>query len=331
MQLSESLQRFKLAKIGEASLDTIRWYEQRIGTLVSFLDDMPIKDVTIHDLRRWRAWLWEKDSRWADHPGRPEEEGGLSNWTRHGYIRAVRSFFNFLVKEGYLKHSPAQRLKLPPRPNEPPKHVKPEDVLAMLKAAKDNPRDYAIVLFLADSACRVGGLLSLNLEDLDLDGRITEDGEIIYSVDVREKGYCGQPRVRTVYLSKMTVEAMRAYLEVRPRNKGGRLFVGQRGPLSHAGVYLILKRLAQRAGVDGRWHPHAFRHGWARGALINGADLGTVCEVLGHSDIKVTHEFYARWADLELAERHSRFSWINSVDDDAQEDDSIEDGETPAE
>ena len=80
----------------------------------------------------------------------------------------------------------------------------------------------------------------------------------------------------------------------------------------------MLKRLAKRAGVNGRFNPHAFRHGWARGALKNGADLGTVSQILGHSSIQVTAEFYARWADEELAQRHQKFSWLNSTHQDEQ-------------
>ncbi|KAA3660662.1 MAG: hypothetical protein DWQ04_18775 [Chloroflexi bacterium] len=79
--------------------------------------------------------------------------------------------------------------------------------------------------------------------------------------------------------------------------------------------------LAKKAGVNGRCNLHAFRHGFARGSLKNGSDLGTVSRLLGHSSIQITAEFYTRWTDSELAKRHRTFSWFNSAHQDEQSDD----------
>ena len=75
------------------------------------------------------------------------------------------------------------------------------------------------------------------------------------------------------------------------------------GPLSGNGVYQMLQRLAKKAGVK-RFNPHSFRHAWARRALRNNLDLGSVSQILGHTSIKVTHEFYGFWDEGELPERH---------------------------
>lgn len=305
--IEQAQQAFELSQVGEVATSTISWYRQRINSLIAFLGNVAIEEITIHDLRRWRAWLLEKKNRWASHSHKPEQEGGLSVWTIRGYVRAIRYFFNWLVEEGYLSNSPAQRLKPPPKPEEPPKAISTEDLKKLLDEAKaTSARDYAIVCFLADTGCRVGGLVGLELADLELKrGRAT----------VREKGRGGQQKARTVYLGADTTAALEAWLEKRPLTDSDHIFLGQRGPLKDNGVYQMLKRLAKRAGVNGRFNPHAFRHGWARGALENGADLGTVSQILGHSSIHVTAEFYARWADEELAKRHQRYSWLNTTQD----------------
>ncbi len=300
--IEQAQQNFELSQIGEVSPATIRWYKHRLTSLVEFLGNVAIAEITINDLRRWRVWLLEKNSRWASHSHKPEQEGGLSTWTIRGYIRAIRRFFNWLVEEGYLPSSPAQRLKMPPKPEEPPKAVSDEDLQKFLKEARaTSPRDYAIVCFLADTGCRVGGLIGLTLEDLNLvHGRAT----------VREKGRGGKNKARTVYLMEETKEAIEVWLQERPSTGSKHVFVGIRGPLKDSGVYQMLQRLGKRAGVNGRCNPHAFRHGWARGALKNGADLATVSQILGHSSIQVTADFYARWADEELAQRHRKYSWL---------------------
>lgn len=325
MLISEALEIFERAKKGAVTKFTHLWYRQRIEDLKSFLGDVAIEDVTAEDLDRWKESLMEKTSRWANHPGRPEVEGGLSNWTIRGYLRTIRIFFNFFVEQGHLEDSPAKRLKLPRRPKNQPKFIKQEDALAMLKVAQDNPRDYAILLFLADTGCRLGSIVSLRIDKLDLNGHVGPNGATVYFAPVEAKGFGGIPRETIVYFGEKTAEAFRAYLEVRPQNGCEQVFVGLRGALQESGVYQVLKRLAAKAGVEENWNPHAFRHAWAYGARINGADIATVSESLGHSGIAVTHEFYGQLPNLQIGERHIHFSWINSVEEDAAEEDSTED------
>jgi integrase/recombinase XerD len=68
--------------------------------------------------------------------------------------------------------------------------------------------------------------------------------------------------------------------------------------------------MSYKAQITGRHNPHAFRHGFARGALQNGADISTVAQLLGHSDVSITVRFYARWSDEELKAKHAAVSWL---------------------
>lgn len=246
------------------------------------------------------AWADKKTERWAEHPRRPTVTGGLSAFSLHGYARAWKAFFRWCQQQGYLAHDPTSVLQVPPLPEQPPKAVLPDD-LAQLLAAHDHPRDYALICFLADTGCRVGGLVNLRLADVNL-----EEGFAI----VREKGYGGQHKARKVYMKLRTVEALRRYLGEQPREAEQPVFGGQRGPLTESGVFQRLKCVAQHAQVAGRSNPHAFRHGFVRGALENGADLSTVAQLAGHCNVDVTARFYARWTDAELKEKHDRVSWL---------------------
>ena len=196
MKLSEALREFDLSLVGNAADSTRVWYQQRLGALVEFTGDVEIEELTISHLRRWRASLIERDERWSDHPTRPEQEGGLSPWTVRGYVRAVRAFCNWLVAEGLLISSPAARLRLPPKPQNPPRAVSSEDVLAMLEVA--GVRDRAIVCVLAATGCRVGGLCDLRLPDLELEHEPAR-------AMVREKGRGGK-KSRLVFFGPQTVE-----------------------------------------------------------------------------------------------------------------------------
>lgn len=302
MFLKEALHEFDLAMMGEDTDPTRDWYQRSLKSLVQFLGNVKVDTITTSDLRRWRASLLNQESRWSDHPTRPETKGKLSLNTVASRITALRGFFSWLVDEGVLDSNPAARIKPPGLATVTPKAADPEDILAMIEVA--DTRDEALIRFLADTGCRVGGLCRLTVKELDLaQGQAT----------VYEK-YRGGVKDRKVYLSDETVAALRDWLAIRPQEYDDRVFIGRQGPLSPTGVYQALERLAKRAGIQGRYNPHAFRHCWAREALKSGADLATVSQILGHSSIRVTHQFYARWSKDELGERHNRFSWLNSVE-----------------
>jgi integrase/recombinase XerC len=282
MKLSEAIEEFRLDIPVEA---TRRVYLYTLNKLLKHLGDVEISSIDISALRRWRE----------------QAQVGLSVHTFHRDVRQVRTFFNWLVDEQHLKHSPAARLKMPRLPKgEPPKDISSVDLERIIGYARDHgsARDYAVVRFLAESGGRVGGMVKLRLGDLDL-----EKGQAL----VREKG----SKTRTVRFGPETIHALRAWLIVRPRDKWGDvIFIGKRGPLTQSGVYRLLQRLATAAEVEGRFNPHAFRHAFARRLLKHGADLGTVSRLMGHSDIKTTHQFYAVWSADELTERWQEFGGI---------------------
>ena len=265
---------------GVKSPATIAWYRKRLAGLEARLGKVGIDQVKVDQLRDWRACLLRQE---------------LSVWTLHGHVRAARKFFRWLAEEGLLRCSPALRLELPRLTYEPRKGIDQRDMLRMIAQARASPRDYALVLFLADSAARCGGVASLTIPDLELvRGRAV----------VHEKG----SKARTVYLQPRTCEALRSYLGTRV---SGPVFLGLSGKgLRYDGIYQLLKRLAHRAGVTERWNPHNWRHGAARGMLNRGANLAQVSQILGHSDVSVTVRFYGSFVDDELKAAHARYTWL---------------------
>ena len=302
MILNRAFQLFLNAKRGEVSEETIKWYQRRLSLLLQRFGEYEIETITTDDLREYRASLMDKDTRWENHPSRPSEDGGLSPYTLHQYVRSVRTFFKWLAEEGKIETNPAARLGLPPLPKNPPKAVNEDDLVKMLDYAAQHAskRDYALLCFIADTNARAGGVAGLVVDDLDLENR---------TAIVREKGRGGNACGRAVSFKQRTAEALRQWLEECPR--GTYVFVSKRrSHLTPSGIHTIIEKIAEKAGVQGRHNPHGFRHGWAMGALRRGADLATVSQDLGHSSVVVTADFYARWSTKELAERHEKFSWL---------------------
>lgn len=316
MKLSTVYDHFDASIAGEVRERTRQWYKTQLTPMIEFLGNPEVDSITAHDLRRWRIHLLNKKER--EYGGRrPTKPGKLSIATVRGYVRALRRFFRWAYEERDipLEHNPSSRINLPPRDKIPPKAISAGDLLMLLKEAESNPRDLAIVAFLADTGCRVSGLVALNKSDLYLDE---------YKAEVREKG----GKTRWVYFSQGVYVALVKYLAEHPRPDDPAVFVGPQGRLTSSGIYQVLMRLAKRAGVQGRFNPHSFRHAFAREALQNGGNLGVVSELLGHESVEVTARYYARWQDSELHDWHNRISPLsksnladNIVDDESRADD----------
>jgi len=283
--LTIALALFLLSLQGVKAPATGKWYATRLSSLQRQLGWKTIQQISVTDLRRWRGLVCtEKD---------------LSVWTLHGYVRSARRLFAWMVQEGMLEVSPADRLELPTLTYEPRKGIEYHDMLKMVEAARDSPRDYALVLFLADSAARCGGVANLKVEDLEL-----ARGRAL----VLEKG----KKTRPVFLRPRTCQALRAYIGGR---RSGPVFLNERvgrggEGLKPGGIYQALERLAECAGVTEKWNPHNWRHGAARGMLRRGANLAQVSQILGHSDVSVTVKFYGSFVDDELKAAHARYSWL---------------------
>ena len=175
------------------------------------------------------------------------------------------------------------------------------------RAADGQPRDLALVAFVADTGCRRGEAASLRIVNLDL-----ENGEAL--VD-------GKTDERLVDFGDRTAKALRAWLDVRPEVDHDYVFVSfsngpsNDDPLGVGGIYQVFKRLARAAGVTGRFNPHAVRHLVGQ-QFTDKSNLELARQKLGHRDIATTADFYAN-QDRERVKRASqRLSLVNHLDDD---------------
>lgn len=286
MKVRGAIQAFLASLEGVKAPATVHWYSTRLAGLEARLGGHLLHRITIADLRQWRSVL--------------VSQSNLSSWTRHGHVRAVRRLFRWLEVEGHTETNLAARLELPKIEFVPRRGIDYRDMLSMVRAASASPRDYALVLLLADTAARVGGVAGLTIKDLDLSaGRAF----------VREKG----GKTRVVFFGPRTAAALAAYIDQR---QTGPVFLSLKGGrrLQGGGIYQAMERLAARAGVKERWNPHSFRHGAARAMLRSGANLAQVSQILGHSDVSVTVKFYGSFVDEELKQLHGRYSWVPGED-----------------
>ena len=214
-------------------------------------------------------------------------------------VAAIKSFFHFLVAEGFIRDDPTATLDSPRVKKYLPRAISQEDVEKLLEAAgrTDEPRslrDRAILELLYATGMRVSELVALNEGDVDL-----------ASASVRCFGKGSKERVIPVY--DRAVQAIDAYVtkgRVRlvRRAEQKALFLNQRGErLTRQGLWLIVKGYVKGAGLKVPVTPHTLRHSFATHMLRGGADLRNVQELLGHANIATT-QVYTQVSNERLRE-----------------------------
>jgi integrase/recombinase XerC len=214
-----------------------------------------------------------------------EHRNGLGPRSIQRRLSALRSFFNFLIREGVLKSNPADGIKAPKAGKRLPKTLDADRMARLLGAPEDDPlarRDHAMMELLYSSGLRLAELVGLDLTDLDLGDR---------TVRVLGKG----SKTRVVPVGRYAVTAVSAWLKDRAiLAKPGvtAVFVGQNGRrLGARAIQRRIDRAARRQGIDLKVHPHLFRHSFATHLLESSSDLRGVQELLGHSDISTTQVY----------------------------------------
>lgn len=165
-------------------------------------------------------------------------------------------------------------------------------------------RDRAVLLCLADTGCRRGGLAGLSLHDLHLSQ---------HAARVSEKG----TKTRKVFFGPMTAQALERWLAVRPKCDHAEVFVTLTNnvikPLGAEGISRVCKRLKRAAGIREPASPHAFRHRFAREFLRQGGDIGVLSQLMGHADVNVTLKHYAQFIPDELQAFHRQYSSLSDM------------------
>jgi integrase/recombinase XerD len=265
---------------------TVEAYRRDLADLAAFLGGDPAKA----DADEIRGWL-------ADMRARGLAPASIA---RRG--AAARSFFRHLVLIGEREDNPAAEVDLPRRRQRLPRSLSPREVERLIEAAQGvtprSLRDRALVELLYGAGLRVGEAVGLDRGRVDLENRI-----------VRCLGKGDKERI--VPLGRQATEALRRYLaRGRPhldRRRRPELFLNaQGGALTRAGAFLILRRLAGKAGLEpARVHPHLLRHSFATHLLEGGADLRSVQEMLGHADLGTT-ELYTHVSDQRRRDTYFR-------------------------
>ncbi|MEW6008703.1 MAG: tyrosine recombinase XerC [Candidatus Omnitrophota bacterium] len=233
----------------------------------SFLKDTPMESIDYLVLRRYLAHLKARN---------------LSKRSINRKLSSLRAFFKFLFKEGLIKTNPAALLSSPKLDKHLPLFMTEDETVKLLEAADGHDwlslRDRAILETLYSTGMRISELLGLNLDDIDFISGV---------VKVRGKG----KKERLIPIGNSAINSIRRYLDNR-LDKSQTIFLNKnKTRLTTRGARLILNKYIKKASLKQGISPHTLRHSFATHLLNRGADLRSVQELLGHSNLSTTQVY----------------------------------------
>ena len=210
-------------------------------------------------------------------------------------IASIRSFYQFEVKNGKIKTDPTANIQSPKIEKRIPNILTFKEVALLLDQPKDidlkGIRDKAMLEFAYATGMRVTEIISLNIEDVNL-----EDGFVNCKTGNKS---------RNIPLGKMSLKALKEYVSeargilIKDESEKA-LFVNINGRrLTRQGFWKIIKFYKEQAHIDKDITPHILRHSFATHLLQNGADIRAIQAMLGHSDISST-QVYMQFQDNGL-------------------------------
>jgi integrase/recombinase XerC len=208
---------------------------------------------------------------------------GLSGRSIQRRLSALRTFFNYLLRERAVTANPGLDVRAPRSGRHLPDTVNVDDMNQLLGVTDREPltlRDLAMLELLYSSGLRLAELVSLNLDDVDLGERM---------VRVTGKG----AKTRVIPVGGKACQALRDWLAVRRVAPGETAMFTSLGGrrLGARAVQQRVQRRARLRGLPGRLHPHTLRHSFASHLLESSGDLRAVQELLGHADISTTQVY----------------------------------------
>ncbi|MBU0577198.1 tyrosine-type recombinase/integrase [Patescibacteria group bacterium] len=304
MQLSNAIRQFlEYCEIEKnQSQKTLTNYAHYLERFLGFAGDISLSAIDLSLIKKYRLFL----NRLEHRPKEP-----LSIKTQNYHIIALRAFFKYCVKQDWKSLEP-EKVELSKIPDRTVEYLDREELERLFRSVNTGKinglRDRAILELLYSTGLRISELVSLNRDQVNL-----ERGEF----QIRGKGQ----KVRIVFLSDRAKGWIKEYLNMRDDNYDP-LFLnhrrsrkkqdddldikGEHRRLTAYTIQEMVRNTAYKAGIVKKVTPHVLRHSFATELLINGADIRSVQEMLGHASITTT-QIYTHITNKKLREIHEKY------------------------
>ena len=284
---------------------TIAWYTEMLMSFLNYIK----KELYCHDLlafsidnvRNYIIYLHNKP-KFQGHPFIPQQNKLLSPRTVQCHVRALKAFASWLYAEGYTDQNILANLKMPKATSKVMEPLTPQEIKKVVSSINrqsySGERNHGILVTLLDSGLRASEAAGITLDNLNLKGgyiKITGKGD----------------KERIVPIGKFVQMELLHYIEkVRPQpyySDCDKLFLSRGGkPITVNTVKLVFSRLAKSSGVN-RLHAHLCRHTFAINYLLNGGDIFSLREILGHTTLEMVNH-YLHFTSSQITAQHQKYS-----------------------
>jgi site-specific recombinase XerD len=311
LTLDELVRRYAVSnKADGKSLRTVNWYTEMLASFCDYArselhsNGMPI--FTLDVVRTYILLLQQKRC-FEGHPYTPKQDRPLSVQTLRCHCRALKAFASWLHSEGYTAENRLKNLRLPKaqaRMMEPLTAGEIDKVISCIDMNSSiGTRNRTIVVTALDTGLRASELVGIKLTGLNLEGGY---------IRVMGKG----AKERIVPIGKYVQRLIWRYVdEVRPKPSDGgceNLFLSREGkPITANTIKLLFSRLARSSGLK-RLHAHLCRHTFAINYLMNGGDIFSLREILGHTTLEMVNH-YLHFTSSQITEQHRKFSPMDKM------------------
>jgi site-specific recombinase XerD len=304
MLLSDAIRQFlEYCEIEKnQSKKTIINYQHYLNRFLEFTDDIDISNISQELITKYRLFLNRIELK---------QNENLTIKTQNYHIIALRAFLKFCSKKDWKTLAP-EKIELSKIPERTVEFLTREELEKLFRYADNGKqtglRNRAILEMLYSTGLRISELVNLDRQNIDFDR-----GEF----SIRGKG----KKVRIVFMSERAKSWLKEYLDSRDDNydplfinhgrsrnikKGDLDLTGQHKRLTEYTIQEMVRVTGARAGIIKHVTPHTIRHSFATELLLNGADIRSVQELLGHSSITTT-QIYTHLTNNKLKEIHQKF------------------------
>jgi site-specific recombinase XerD len=311
LTIDELTRRYEISNSADGkSPKTIAWYRDILTQFSAYLKTKQctsyLSAFSIDTVRGYILYLHHKP-RFKGHPYMPEQSKLLSPRTVQCHVRALRAFSSWLYSEGYTVENRLKNLKLPKAPVTVMEPLTPEEIKNIIasinKKSPTGARNYTLFVTLLDTGMRASEAAGITLSNINL-----TDGYI----KVMGKG----AKERIVPIGKYIQWTLWAHIDkVRPTPidlECSSLFLSRGGkPITVNTIKLFFSRIAKISGVT-RLHAHICRHTFAINYLLNGGDIFSLKEILGHTTLDMVNH-YLHFTSSQITAQHHKYSPIDKL------------------
>ena len=307
----EFINRYKLSNRAEGKSEkTIQWYDEILKSFDVYLKNTGnsngLSCLNMENAREYILYLRNKQ-KFDNHPFIPTQNATLSPQTLRCHTRGLKAFATWLYLNEYTSENSLKNLKLPKAPQIIIEPLTPEEIKKISSSIDQNTptrvRNYAILVTALDNGLRASEIAGITLGQFN-----SKEGYI----KVMGKG----AKERIVPVGEFVKMTLWHYIEkVRPEPVGpenDRLFLSREGkPITVNTIKLIFTRLAKGSGVN-RLHAHLCRHTFAINYLLNGGDIFSLKEILGHTTLDMVNH-YLHFTGSQITAQHHKYSPMDKL------------------